>query len=1007
MIPKLPIEVEQNIHHFTGRTWLLPRLVNWLKQTDERMLILTGEPGTGKSMTTAWLAGAGPLPAGTEARTQLEQIRSLAKAAHFCISGSGGSRSPGNFTETVANQLTENVPGFGDALSATLKNQVQISVTQQVATAEVGSHVTGIYIERLDLGGLDEESSFDHVFRKPFRRLCADGYSDLILILVDALDEATINLVQLLTKLDDLPQNVRFLVTTRSDPRILKFYSKVKTYDLTTDAPKDVDDVYLYAYERLATLDSKSRKRFALKIAQAANGVFLYAYLVLSDVYSRLPDISDLSITSLPQGLSGLYHDFLNRELGTNEDRWHHTFKPLLGLIGVAQGEGLSRMQIEQIIGQEMEHPLRICKQYLSGLLPDGPFRLFHKSFADFLLIDRENLDYHIDAKGMHRRIAEYSLKIFNRLCGNTVVDYEDYSSQERQYSFYFFKHGAQHFIEANMKQDLWAIMGNRNWWRKKLEVTSPFDLIADIHLINQPEASRIYNAFLEAFRNTKDESFWSKLRQSLSYFYGPYSTWPSGLCAEFEKSDDTYTQLFLGNTFNMEEKYEEAISQFRKILEKAAVENDSVFESHASVRLATVLNHLGRHSEALDTIDRHVGREDARERYGNGYWWMQYHRAILLRALNRFGDAQMTFKMVQNNTRTDRLKLEAHHQIGVIYLELDELERAKECFEQCLLERKQKGKADHRQAYDYRRIAQVFALSGDFRKARQNFRKAVEISNDYDNARYARLATRELDLFVNVPLYLKKRKPKTINLIELLTRFPSLIDQDSDNENIATYFKSTFQVLAKQKLYYLEEIEPGSGKSTKKCVAWETIHTKGIWHRTVSIIVLDESNLVVLQKRVEKDSQGRWDLSVTGHVDVGETDEEAALRETWEELGFLLSSDQLRRIGEPYAFHKRGDPNLESDEYINPRLFQYFTNKKNYECVSIFVAKITRDQWNSRTRDNSSVNDSGIIRCELEDIALQVGKDPVAYASGVKQILHPEIIQDIHNTIRSMESYR
>jgi hypothetical protein len=72
MIPELPKPIAANIEHFTGRTWLLPTLLKWLEQPDGRMFILTGGPGTGKSMIMAWLGGGGPTPKGTEARQQLE-----------------------------------------------------------------------------------------------------------------------------------------------------------------------------------------------------------------------------------------------------------------------------------------------------------------------------------------------------------------------------------------------------------------------------------------------------------------------------------------------------------------------------------------------------------------------------------------------------------------------------------------------------------------------------------------------------------------------------------------------------------------------------------------------------------------------------------------------------------------------------------------------------------------------------------------------------------------------
>ena len=73
MIPELPKNISEKIEHFTGRSWLLPHIVKWLDQSDHRIFILQGGPGTGKSNIMAWLAGAGPLPEGTNERSQLEQ----------------------------------------------------------------------------------------------------------------------------------------------------------------------------------------------------------------------------------------------------------------------------------------------------------------------------------------------------------------------------------------------------------------------------------------------------------------------------------------------------------------------------------------------------------------------------------------------------------------------------------------------------------------------------------------------------------------------------------------------------------------------------------------------------------------------------------------------------------------------------------------------------------------------------------------------------------------------
>ena len=58
--------------------------------------------------------------------------------------------------------------------------------------------------------------------------------------------------------------------------------------------------------------------------------------------------------------------------------------------------------------------------------------------------------------------------------------------------------------------------------------------------------------------------------------------------------------------------------------------------------------------------------------------------------------------------------------------------------------------------------------------------------------------------------------------------------------------------------------------------------------HPVVHLHVLNSNNEIYLQKRAKnKDVQpGKWDTSVGGHVDYGETIEEALKREAFEELG-------------------------------------------------------------------------------------------------------------------------
>ncbi len=82
--------------------------------------------------------------------------------------------------------------------------------------------------------------------------------------------------------------------------------------------------------------------------------------------------------------------------------------------------------------------------------------------------------------------------------------------------------------------------------------------------------------------------------------------------------------------------------------------------------------------------------------------------------------------------------------------------------------------------------------------------------------------------------------------------------------------------------------------------------------HRVVHILVFNSKNEVYLQKRDKnKDVQpGKWDTSVGGHVDKGESYQNAAAREMKEELG-------ITGAGFDFLYKYRMQNNYES-EYVS-----------------------------------------------------------------------------------------
>lgn len=66
--------------------------------------------------------------------------------------------------------------------------------------------------------------------------------------------------------------------------------------------------------------------------------------------------------------------------------------------------------------------------------------------------------------------------------------------------------------------------------------------------------------------------------------------------------------------------------------------------------------------------------------------------------------------------------------------------------------------------------------------------------------------------------------------------------------------------------------------------------------HRVVHVLVFNSKGELILQKRsMNKDvAAGKWDTSVGGHVNCGETIDEAVIREMREELGIINSKPKF-----------------------------------------------------------------------------------------------------------------
>ena len=109
------------------------------------------------------------------------------------------------------------------------------------------------------------------------------------------------------------------------------------------------------------------------------------------------------------------------------------------------------------------------------------------------------------------------------------------------------------------------------------------------------------------------------------------------------------------------------------------------------------------------------------------------------------------------------------------------------------------------------------------------------------------------------------------------------------------------------QELFPLVDEE---GRVTGKATRGECHNGSHLLHPVVHLHVFNSRGEVYLQKRPEwKDIQpGKWDTAVGGHIDYGETPEEALLREVREELGIETFTPE--RVG-MYVFESKRESEL------------------------------------------------------------------------------------------------
>ena len=454
---------------FVDRPWLAQRVEEVLADPGCRFLLLTAEPGAGKTAFMARLADQHPgWPRYFIRRDSQTPLSSGdARSFLFAVGHQLAALHPALFhpdrLEVVVRQRLGQVQAGGQVVGIQVQDlhvspfyRTALRVEQEadiVAGELVGLSVKSLVTEPrfLELGNLAHLALLD-----PAQALLQEDPTARIVVAVDALDELRYyqgqdSLLSWLATCPELPPNLRFILTSRPEELLVVFRRRqqagLREEQIDPQAAEVRADLKRYVLNFAAQIpirDALAGQKVAADVfvdqaVTRADGNFQYLAAFFRGIERALTSgaLEHLSrllrLQGMPGGLVDLYAFFLDliKESVVNQQvevetpdagpfaeptylpAWEGLYRPILGVLAVGR-EPLTGEQI-QVFGQiKADAPwLRGALDRLGQFLdrPDSRYRLYHSTLSEFLTAAETRIAHpecYLDPATWHRRIAAW-----------------------------------------------------------------------------------------------------------------------------------------------------------------------------------------------------------------------------------------------------------------------------------------------------------------------------------------------------------------------------------------------------------------------------------------------------------------------------------------------------------------------------------------------------------------------------------------------------------------------
>lgn len=352
-------------NELVARKWLIDKIFKKISEKSNKVLVVTGSPGTGKSVLSAYLTNFSP----------------NVIASFFCEWNNSLSYDCKIFLKSIIFQLAIYMEDYQERI-------VDL-------------------IREVDCSNATVDELLQKLLREPLEMLI-DGNREDKIILIDALDEsvsANYEFLNVVLKLIDyLPSWIKTIITTRSEVSIIEKLQKYEVLNIDDYKENIQTDIKEYVSKRIENeLDIQ-------KIINFSNGSFVYAKELI-ELYKTNNGIVDYE--KIPKGLVGIYYTNFERLFG-DINIYNNNYRMLFEII-LCVKEQLSEEEICDILNiniDKLKQLLRKIHSYIYEMNQGDKkvLQVFHKSFLDWIVSEGAGL-YQINVKNGDKIICEYLIR--------------------------------------------------------------------------------------------------------------------------------------------------------------------------------------------------------------------------------------------------------------------------------------------------------------------------------------------------------------------------------------------------------------------------------------------------------------------------------------------------------------------------------------------------------------------------------------------------------------------